>query len=567
MKDIAIIEMNNGENVIPVRDVTKKELKITTKFAHVNISGNLIESKDSDKSLGEFDSIPDGFHFSCPTNCNDLPIKKKIRHSKSCSEIGPSNSNVKFSTYLDKFKTSHSYDDSSVPKSGVFNSIIKLGSLLLPKNMKITKTKMEKPLNDQMTFYAECKRNKLKKSDLVLHENHYYNNFINIPCLKLDNIQIAIKKFQHLIIQYTAGTEHHTYLVNKIVQLRLRKAHLKSEMNEYEHQDVQSINGHLMKIKCKNRTIYCDSCVKHIWRMFDTLYECTACGFSCHKNCLVNIFRSCPRIEIGKNPTYIYKIFPEYSLRSQNYQCYECKKRIDYNSNSLPIQCDYSGKYFCYNCHWNDKAIIPARVLSGWDFTPKPVCRWSFSFLKFMSKKPIIDIRLVNPMLFSFVHSLGHIREMRIKILQMKRYLLECDSAISENILHLLDSRQHFVDDPYNYTMIDIIDTKYNILEPFLEGIFDKFIKHIKVDCLLCKGKGYVCEICSSEEIIYPFGDDVTSCEKCYSLYHTYCYDKTVEQCPRCMRRLSRKRRDDKLESKSKKSSKTKSSTSTITEL
>src|SRR5699024_12407372 len=38
-------------------------------------------------------------------------------------------------------------------------------------------------------------------------------------------------------------------------------------------------------------------------------------------------------------------------------------------------QCDYTGLYFCENCHLNDTAIIPARVIHNWDFRPQPVSR------------------------------------------------------------------------------------------------------------------------------------------------------------------------------------------------
>lgn len=36
-------------------------------------------------------------------------------------------------------------------------------------------------------------------------------------------------------------------------------------------------------------------------------------------------------------------------------------------------QCDYTGQYYCSHCHWNDLAIIPARVVHNWDFEPRKV--------------------------------------------------------------------------------------------------------------------------------------------------------------------------------------------------
>ena len=31
--------------------------------------------------------------------------------------------------------------------------------------------------------------------------------------------------------------------------------------------------------------------------------------------------------------------------------------------------CDYSGQYFCEECHWNDLVVIPARAVHNWDFS------------------------------------------------------------------------------------------------------------------------------------------------------------------------------------------------------
>lgn len=36
-------------------------------------------------------------------------------------------------------------------------------------------------------------------------------------------------------------------------------------------------------------------------------------------------------------------------------------------------QCDYTGLYYCSSCHWNDQAVIPARVIHNWDFEPRKV--------------------------------------------------------------------------------------------------------------------------------------------------------------------------------------------------
>lgn len=44
--------------------------------------------------------------------------------------------------------------------------------------------------------------------------------------------------------------------------------------------------------------------------------------------------------------------------------------------------CDYTGQYFCEECHWNDHVVIPARIVHNWDFTTYKVFTFNgFSIL------------------------------------------------------------------------------------------------------------------------------------------------------------------------------------------
>lgn len=101
-------------------------------------------------------------------------------------------------------------------------------------------------------------------------------------------------------------------------------------------------------------------------------------------------------------------------------------------------QCDYTGQYYCSHCHWNDLAVIPARVVHNWDFEPRkvrrgggggacrlgagpvPCCscavsppqvsRCSMRYLALMVSRPVLRLREVNPLLFNYVEELVEIR-------------------------------------------------------------------------------------------------------------------------------------------------------------
>ncbi|MEE6528073.1 hypothetical protein FKM82_029980, partial [Ascaphus truei] len=73
-------------------------------------------------------------------------------------------------------------------------------------------------------------------------------------------------------------------------------------------------------------------------------------------------------------------------------------------------QCDYTGQYYCSNCHWNDLAVIPARVIHNWDFELRKVSRCSMRYLALMLGRPVLKLREINPLLFNYVEELVEIR-------------------------------------------------------------------------------------------------------------------------------------------------------------
>lgn len=48
--------------------------------------------------------------------------------------------------------------------------------------------------------------------------------------------------------------------------------------------------------------------------------------------------------------------------------------------------CDYTGQYFCEECHWNDHVVIPARIVHNWDFTTYKVFTFSAGLQYFTVK-------------------------------------------------------------------------------------------------------------------------------------------------------------------------------------
>ncbi|KAK2187636.1 hypothetical protein NP493_159g02083 [Ridgeia piscesae] len=271
------------------------------------------------------------------------------------------------------------------------------------------------------------------------------------------------------------------------------------------------------------------------------LFVCSAaCGFCTHAKCLGLITRKCAAIKVCDNPTYLMSVCCERGLSSQSYRCAECRTKIGFQR-GLPEarQCDYNGDYYCDMCHWNDTAVIPARVLHNWDFEPRKVCRASKQFLRLLFPRPVLHIQQINPMLFSYVEELNDTKRLREEIIIMKRYFLSCKAALDSKLLLQLQPRQHFVETSDMYSMKDLVDVATDVLLPELAKIHASIAQHIKTDCQVCQLKGYICELCDLREVLFPFDSIALVCPQCSTVLHRHCYMQSGRHCPNC-ERLSR---------------------------
>ena len=276
--------------------------------------------------------------------------------------------------------------------------------------------------------------------------------------------------------------------------------------------------------------------------MLQVWYRCTECGYRCHEKCLQQILRTCAKAKMAKNPTLIMDLTPTEpnGLASQSYRCAECKAQVSYRPGvSEPRLCAYTGRYYCELCHWNDTYIIPARILHNWDFTGSNVCRASKQFLKLMQRKAVIRIQDINPMLFVYVDQLNEIKKLREEMMIMKKYILSCPSAMAAKLFRLLDKRQHFVECSDRYSLQDLLDAE-DILLPELVSVHSTWAQHIKVDCELCQGRGFCCELCHEKDVLFPFDSIAVVCAKCSNVLHRHCFARKG-YCPRCERRQKRK--------------------------
>ncbi|KAI2653750.1 hypothetical protein H4Q32_014081 [Labeo rohita] len=190
---------------------------------------------------------------------------------------------------------------------------------------------------------------------------------------------------------------------------------------EEDEPNLQVLLEHrFSKEKSKSVKQMCDKCSTIIWGLIQTWYTCTGCYYRCHSKCMNLISKPCVRSKVSHQSEYELSICPEVGLDKQDYRCVECRAPISLRGvPNEARQCDYTGQYYCSSCHWNDTAIIPARVIHNWEFEPR---------------------KEINPLLFNFVEELVEIRKLRQDILLMKPYFITCKEAMEARLLlHVSD--------------------------------------------------------------------------------------------------------------------------------
>ena len=58
--------------------------------------------------------------------------------------------------------------------------------------------------------------------------------------------------------------------------------------------------------------------------------------------------------------------------------------------------------------------------------------------------------------------------------------------------------------DLHTYSVEDFLEVKSGNKMKYLRAMLADGVSHVK-NCPLCMGKGFVCEVCSDQDIIYPF--------------------------------------------------------------
>eukprot|EP00041_Stephanoeca_diplocostata_P010156 m.161163 g.161163 ORF g.161163 m.161163 type:complete len:737 (-) comp18049_c0_seq1:147-2357(-) len=225
------------------------------------------------------------------------------------------------------------------------------------------------------------------------------------------------------------------------------------------------------------------------------------------------------------------------ALSRQNHRCAGCGLAVDRSYVSSFKYCEYIGRYFCSSCHSKSLHPIPARILWKWDFRSYPISKFARDLLRRIWGDPLFNVADVNRSLYARVRVLHNARELRQQLELVRTYLASCTA---ESVT-LREINVTIPEDVDVYSMRQLVGVRDATFLTYLHDLIKEGVKHVRT-CVLCTAKGFICELCNANEIIFPFETGVTTqCAKCQACFHAKCWARRGH-CPKC-RRIAKYRR------------------------
>jgi hypothetical protein len=256
---------------------------------------------------------------------------------------------------------------------------------------------------------------------------------------------------------------------------------------------------------------------------------------------------------------FILELVSKPELTSKNSNCSGCGDDLTKDTARF---CAYSSNFYCPNCHSNKKSILPARVIKQWNFKAAKVSDYAYTYLQTNWSRPVLDVTslieqakqagerslslplmlpvrlpIKLPLLPRSKHSsvtiIVTLTALRERLTTAAEFIRSCRTG--QRLLGTLIDRLHLLWSSTLWSMQDLVEADSGKLEPLLKKTIDLFSRHVR-HCDSCSGKGFVCEICTSREVIYPFDPQTVSCPNCKALFHETCWRSNPGKCPKCVR-------------------------------
>lgn len=84
-----------------------------------------------------------------------------------------------------------------------------------------------------------------------------------------------------------------------------------------------------------------------------------------------------------------------------------------------------------------------------------------------------------------------------MQLVMLGEFIQTCKN--NYGLLELLNGRSHLLESVHRYSLKDLIESR--TLLPVLLQVTEVYSVHITKKCETCRGKGYFCELCKTNEV------------------------------------------------------------------
>ena len=227
-------------------------------------------------------------------------------------------------------------------------------------------------------------------------------------------------------------------------------------------------------------------------------------------------------------------------LLEQNFHCATCGLVLKSNflRRARYHYCRYTGLIHCNECHKNERAVIPHRVLHDLDVKPATVCCAAKQYLDQMYNIPCITVEHFGQASKVQNHKkIQQLKKILFELEHIKKYLDVCRDK-TDLLDNIYPEYKPWIKHVNSLSLRDCVNILSFNTGDKLQIFSNKLQKHILIECDMCRGKGFYCEICNDQKVIYSFQfGKVEECKICKACFHTKCWENVNKECPRCKRR------------------------------
>ncbi|KAI1300016.1 Pleckstrin homology domain-containing family M member 3 [Halotydeus destructor] len=151
-------------------------------------------------------------------------------------------------------------------------------------------------------------------------------------------------------------------------------------------------------------------------------------------------------------------------------------------------------------------------------------------FLSLTETEPLLDIKVSCPILYKNIRELQNCLQLRTQLFYLHAYIFTCAESVTLELRKILWPKEHLFEHIHLYSVQDLIQLNGGQLSSSIMKAIAFARKHV-LNCQLCSQKGFICELCRDEAIIYPFDTDTNyRCDTCKAVFHKKCMFDEKEQ-------------------------------------